>query len=263
MNREKIISGDFTGLASDYSLSRPGYSQLVLKTIIGLLKAPFGELDVVDVGAGTGIWTRMIAEQIPRSLSAIEPNDEMRERGIHDSKMFQRQIKWRNGTGEATGLDSGSTDWITMASSFHWVRFDEGVREVSRVLKPGGWFTALWNPRVIETNPILVEIEQNLHDLQPNLIRKSSGRSGITADLSNRLHNCGYFDEIMYIESRHTLKMSVERYLSAWRSANDVQAQLGKEKFELFLNFVVSQLSSVSYVDAEYLTRSWSSRKTE
>ena len=65
------------------------------------------------------------------------------------------------------------------------------------------------------------------------------------------------------MESRHTLKMSVERYLSAWRSANDVQAQLGKEKFELFLNFVMGRLSSVSYVDAEYLTRSWSSRKTK
>ena len=108
MNREKIISGDFTGLASDYSLSRPDYSRVVLKSIIDLLNAPFGELNVVDVGAGTGIWTRMIAEQIPRSLLAIEPNDEMRERGFHDSKKFQRQIEWRMGTCEATGLDIGS-----------------------------------------------------------------------------------------------------------------------------------------------------------
>lgn len=262
MNQKKVMEGDFTGLANDYSSSRPSYSRLVLKSIIGLLNRPFGELNVVDVGAGTGIWTRMVAEQIPRSLIAIEPNDEMRDRGFHDSKTFQKLIDWRKGTGEVTGLESNSVDWITMASSFHWIKFDEGIREVSRVLKPGGWFTALWNPRVVNATPLLEEIESYLYELQPNLTRKSSGNSGITIDLSNRLHKCGLFDEVVYMESRHILKMSIERYLSAWRSANDVQAQLGSEKFDQFLKFVKCHLISLNFIDVEYLTRSWSSRKT-
>ena len=31
---------------------------------------------------------------------------------------------------------------------------------VQRMLRPGGSFVALWNPRMIELNPLLVEIEQ-------------------------------------------------------------------------------------------------------
>ena len=38
--------------------------------------------------------------------------------------------------------------------------FDKATSEFSRVLKPDGCFVALWNPRLIEANPLLVEIER-------------------------------------------------------------------------------------------------------
>jgi len=43
--------GDFTGLAEDYSLYRPDYSQAVLRGILGITAKPVTKLDVVDVGA--------------------------------------------------------------------------------------------------------------------------------------------------------------------------------------------------------------------
>ena len=48
------------------------------------------------------------------------------------------------------------------------------------MLRPGGRFVALWNPRMIELNPLLVEIEQEITRLNPEVKRVSSGRSGLT-----------------------------------------------------------------------------------
>ena len=260
MDNDQIIAGDFTGLAADYSQARPNYSQHVLNALIGLHERPIFELDVVDVGAGTGIWTRMIASKEPRSIRAVEPNSDMRTQGITDSKTMAPAIVWSAGSGERTGLPSSCVDWVTMASSFHWVDFDAGIAEFARLLKPGGWFTALWNPRVIDKNPLLVEIENKLVELNPNIKRRSSGSGGVTVDLNERLEASRVFGHVVQMESRHVIQMSVERYVTAWRSVNDVQVQLGHENFGSFIEFVSQRLAGVKSVDATYLTRAWSAQ---
>ena len=47
----------------------------------------------------------------------------------------------------------------------------------------------------------------------------------------------------MYLEGRHVIEMAPDRYLGAWRSVNDLQVQLGPEKFDSFLNFVKKRIS--------------------
>jgi SAM-dependent methyltransferase len=51
---------------------------------------------------------------------------------------------------------------VRMASSLHWANFDKACDEFHRILRPGGVFVALWNPRFIEANPLLVEIEAQI-----------------------------------------------------------------------------------------------------
>lgn len=253
-------SGDFSGLASNYSNARPDYSSEILRAVLGLLSAPIGDADLVDVGAGTGIWTRMLAAARPRSIRAVEPNDEMRSQGVRDSQSFAQAIQWSEGSGEATGLETSSADLVTMASSFHWVDFDKGTKEFARVLRTGGLFCALWNPRDVESTPLLFEIESYLHQLRPDLVRRSSGRSGITEGLTRRLEESPYFGSVIQLESSHVIPMSVDRYVTAWKSVNDVQVQLGDEKFELFLDYVREKLTSVESIEARYTTRAWVAR---
>ena len=83
-----VKHGDISALAENYSKHRAGYSESVLSSILGLAGKPVSELDFVDVGAGTGIWTRMVAGRNCRSATAVEPNDEMRCYGIADSREF-------------------------------------------------------------------------------------------------------------------------------------------------------------------------------
>lgn len=251
--------GDYTGLAQDYDRFRPGYALSPLKALLALLDKPIAAADVADVGAGTGIWTRILAGQGPRSLTAVEPNDDMRRVGQHSSAGLP--IEWRAGSGEATGLEDGSRDLVTMASSFHWVDYDAGMREFQRVLRSGGRFAALWNPRLIEANPILVDIEDHLAQLYPGMKRVSSGRSGLTDHLTDRLAATPGFGDVVYVEGREILTKTPEEYLGAWRSVNDVQVQLGSERFEAFLAYVAERISGCAVIETVYLTRLWTVRK--
>lgn len=254
-----VRAGDFTGLASDYSQHRPDYCPSVLDALLGLLAKPPQDVDFVDVGAGTGIWTRMVAARGVKSARAVEPNDDMRVNGVTDSG--SAMITWSAGNAEKTGLQTASCDWLTMASSFHWADFETSTSEFHRVLKPGGRFTALWNPRLIEANPLLVEIEAKLDTLRPGMKRVSSGRSGITEALTERLWASPYFDDVIYVEGRHIITMTPTRYLGAWRSVNDLRVQLGAEGFASFLAFVEKRIEGIAGIEATYLTRAWSVRR--
>ena len=254
-----IEAGDFTGLAKNYSENRPDYCVSVLKGLLGLLEKPAKEIDFVDVGAGTGIWTRMVQNAGVGSLTAVEPNEDMRAKGIADCS--DTSVIWSAGSAEATDLPDGSADWLSMASSFHWADFELATREFYRVLRPSGWFTAIWNPRLIEINPLLVEIESYLEKIKPDMNRVSSGRSGITKTLTEKLWASQYFNEVVYLEGRHVIKMSPNRYLGAWHSVNDIRVQLGPEKFNTFIKFVEDKIAGLDMIEVTYLTRAWSAQR--
>jgi ubiquinone/menaquinone biosynthesis C-methylase UbiE len=254
-----VRHGDFSTLAESYSRYRPGYAPSVLSALLGLF--PTLDIDVADVGAGTGIWSRMIAGRGVRSVVAVEPDDAMRSCGIRDSA--GTAVTWRKGGGEATGLPDRSVDWLSMASSFHWVDTAAGLAEFRRVLRPEGRFVALWNPRHIEANPLLVEIEGYLREFAPDLVRVSSGRSGITERLGGILRKAEGYDDLVYLEGEHQVRQSPEQYLGAWKSVNDIQSQLGPQRFARFLDRVQKRTAGLDYIETTYLTRAWTVRRTD
>jgi len=250
-----IKRSDFTQLAKNYDSYRPDYSKNVLNQIIKSLNYTIETIDFADIGAGTGIWTRMVNELNPKSIKAVEPNDSMRNFG----KKYKNKIEWIKGTAESTGLNDISLHWITMASSFHWADFDKAIIEFNRILKNNGNLTLLWNPRIIEENSIFKDIEDYIIKLKPDMKRQSSGLSGITSELENKISESNLFHKIKYIEGKHTILMSKERYIGAWESVNDVQYQLG-EKFEDLIDFIKKSIKK-NNLEISYLTRSWTMTK--
>lgn len=255
----RIKQGDFTGLAENYSLYRPGYSETVLDAILGIVKTPIKEINFADVGAGTGIWSRMVSSRGCLTSKAVEPNEDMRLMG--QGHYENGHITWSEGTGEKTGLPDESVDLLTMASSFHWVNFEQAEKEFSRVLKPNGHFVALWNPRFIRDNPILVDIDNKMHELCPDLSRVSSGSSEFVKNLSTRLMASNYFTDLIYLEGRHIVNLTKEQYIGVWRSVNDVRAQMGEQVFEAFINYIDEKIDTNQPIKSTYLTRAWMVRK--
>ena len=251
--------GDFTGLADNYARFRPGYAPQVAAAILNYVGRDPASIDAVDVGAGTGIWTRMLAARGLHSITAVEPNDDMREQGIETSR--GTPIVWRKGSAEATGLPDASADLVTMASSLHWADFDKACDEFHRILRPAGVFAAPWNPRFIEANPLLVEIEAQIAVLKPDLRRVSSGRSGITERLTEMLAARPQFTDVLYLEGRHSVHQTPEHYIGAWRSVNDLQVQLGPELFQEFLDFAEKRVAGLASIETTYVTRAWAARR--
>lgn len=252
-------AGDFTGLADAYSRYRPGYSDLVVSALIGSLGAPFSKARVADVGAGTGIFTRQLLDKNPASIVAVEPNQDMFEVG---SGGAHANMRWLLGSAESTGLADSSIDLLTMASSFHWPNTQQALREFDRVLGPEGVFAALWNPRITERSQVEARIDRLLESEYGVSTRVSSGRSVFANELEETLRDSGLFVEVSYMHSLEVKTVRSGDYIGAWTSVNDIQSQLGVERFRDFILQITEMLDKVEHVDVHYLTRCWVARKS-
>lgn len=246
--------GDFTKLAKEY-VNRPGYSLDVLRVIGRNAGMDRRDFRVADVGAGTGKLTENLGE-LGLAGCAIEPNDAMRDEGM---KAFSENgsFVWSKGTAEHTGLPGHSFDWVLMGSSFHWANTGEALEEFHRILKPGGYFTAIWNPRDIEGNKLFEGIEDMIAAEVPELKRVSSGGKGNIGDIEGKLLSTKYFSNLFFVEAGHEVTMSKERYMGAWRSVNDIQAQAGPERFEKILHHIKEVIEPYPEVVVRYKSRAW------
>lgn len=252
-------AGDFSTLAKSYN-NRAGYHKPLLSSICGLIlqdQTHQYKLKVADVGAGTGKLTKILCE-LNANVIAVEPNDAMREEGKAYTAMHD--VSWLQGSGESTSLASSSLDWLLMASSFHWTDPLKSLPEFSRVLKPRGYITLLWNPRDLEICPLQMEIEALIREKVPNLSRRSSGASPYTQNIEETITNSGLFSDVIFMEAKHNLEMSPERYMGVWKSVNDIPSQTSKEIWLSILDEIAKKISHLDKVTVPYKTRAWTAR---
>jgi SAM-dependent methyltransferase len=133
-------TGRFTNRAADYVRHRPTYPAAAVDALLAGLATP-EQLVAVDVGAGTGISSRLLAERGVR-VNAVEPNRAMREAAAPHPGVI-----WLDGSAEAIPLPDATADLTLAAQAFHWFRAGESVREMARVTKSGGRLALLWNHR--------------------------------------------------------------------------------------------------------------------
>lgn len=198
--------GDFTKLAKNY-INWPGYSLNVLRVIGRYAGMDGRDFRVADAGAGTGKLTENLRE-IGLTGCAVEPNEAMHAEGM---KIFASDASfiWFEGSAEHTGLAGNSFDWVLMGSSFHWTNMEEALTEFHRIVKPGGYFTAIWNPKHIEGNELHEKIEAMIADEIPGLKRVSSGGRKNIGDIEKKLLSTKYFVNLFF-EADHEVVMSKE-----------------------------------------------------
>lgn len=131
----------FTGCADAYAKHRPSYPREAIDATVRGAPSTQG-LRIVDVGAGTGISSRLYAQR-GCAVTAVEPNAEMREGGKAQSEKLKAErgarteglpIRWVDGTAEHTGLPDACADLVVCAQAFHWFKPPEALREFARIL---------------------------------------------------------------------------------------------------------------------------------
>jgi len=250
--------GDFTALAAEY-INRPGYPLEALDIIASYIKKTMGKdiLDIADVGAGTGKLTESLSE-LGFSGFAVEPNDAMRREGI--KYMNGKPFKWSEGAAEATGLESSSVDWVLMGDSFHWTDVPVALEEFSRILTPGGFFTAIWKPRDIEKSELHKSIEDEINKIVPDMKRVSSASSQHMKDMDETILSTKFFSNLFFIEVPYKVTMTTKQYMGAWRSVNDIRVQAGEERFQQILDMVQERIKHLDLIEVPYKARAWTVR---
>lgn len=208
---------DYTTLADAY-LKRPDYADAAIDAMLSIAGAEKGD-KFCDVGAGVAHLTLMLAA---RSLDvvAVEPNDAMRANGIKRTEKLAN-VRWHEGTGEATGQAAQAFDMVTFGSSFNVCDRQQALKETARILKPRGWFACMWNHRQLD-DPIQAQIEAIIKERVSGY-----GYGTRREDQTAVVDASGLFGPVVHLDSRVMHEQSIEECVEAWRSHATLERQAG------------------------------------
>jgi SAM-dependent methyltransferase len=169
--------------AERYDRCRPSYPDAVVDALLG--PQPSG-LEVLDVGCGTGIASRLMAERGAKVLG-VEVAPRMAE------------IARSHGIGVEVGAfedwePAGRTfDRVTSAQAWHWLDLPVATEKAASVLPPGGRLCLIWNAGSPPDDlaDALAEVyaralPSNIHTVYRGYAahRATDRRSGLTAELA-------------------------------------------------------------------------------
>lgn len=149
----------FSDRVDDYRKHRPDYPAAVITHLreVGYL---FDGAVVADVGAGTGILTRLLVDA-GFDVVAVEPNAGMAA-GLREE--LGGRVPCVVAPAEATTLADASVDLVTAAQALHWFDPDKARQEFLRITRPPHRLAAIWNRRDTTSTTFLVEYEALLRE---------------------------------------------------------------------------------------------------
>jgi ubiquinone/menaquinone biosynthesis C-methylase UbiE len=127
----------FGDVAEAYERGRPTYPAEAVRWLLG--EQP---LSVLELGAGTGKLTRVIAS-LGHDVHATDPDPAMLQ--ILERKV--PGVRTAEASAEDIPLGDASVDAVSAAQAFHWFDLDRALPEIARVLRPGGHVCLVWNYR--------------------------------------------------------------------------------------------------------------------
>ncbi|MET9251704.1 methyltransferase domain-containing protein [Nonomuraea sp. NPDC003709] len=149
---QQVQASSFGAAAGAYHRGRPGYPLSSVEWLV-----PRRARRVLDLGAGTGQYTKLLVEAGLRVI-AVEPSEQLRKR-LYEAVP---KAEVREGRAERIPLEDGSVDTVIVAQAWHWVDPALAVPEVARVLVPGGTLSLVWNVRDL-AEPWVADLDGILH----------------------------------------------------------------------------------------------------
>eukprot|EP01102_Stenamoeba_stenopodia_P016635 TRINITY_DN5831_c0_g2_i1.p2 TRINITY_DN5831_c0_g2~~TRINITY_DN5831_c0_g2_i1.p2 ORF type:complete len:311 (+),score=110.79 TRINITY_DN5831_c0_g2_i1:82-933(+) len=126
-----------------YEAVRPSYPLETVDFMLEAagLKSAEKEITILDLAAGTGKFTRLLPSGGNYKLIAVEPAPGMRDK----FKQVLPNVEIFDGISTKLPVASESIDLVSVAQGFHWFANLESLKEIHRVLKPGGSLGLIWN----------------------------------------------------------------------------------------------------------------------
>ena len=214
----------FSLQAADYARFRPVYPPELYAWLAS--KAPARRL-AIDVGTGNGQAAVALAAHFERVIG-VEPSV-----GQLANATPAARVEYRRGAAEATGLDAGSADLLTVAQAIHWFKHAAFFAEVRRVVRPGGCL-AFWCYGLTTISP---EIDAAVHFYYEDLL-------GVYWEPERKLVEQGYrgiavpFAELPAPPFTMNLRWGLDHllgYLGTWSPRKKFRAERGQDALEIAL----------------------------
>ena len=131
----------FSSQTLAYDRGRPDYPPQLSAWLTQTLRLGPG-MSALDLGAGTGKFTQRLLTTGAR-VTAIEPLDAMRAQLLKNLP----GVTAIAASAQSMPLEGASFDVVVCAQAFHWFAHRQALREIGRVLRPGGRLGLVWNVR--------------------------------------------------------------------------------------------------------------------
>ncbi|MCW1412998.1 class I SAM-dependent methyltransferase [Rhizobium sp. 1AS11] len=251
---------EFAILANRYE-SRPEYPAAMVDHISTLIADLDPNLPAVDVGAGTGLFTRPLARGLVprRHVIGLEPNPEMR-RVAQELSVGFGNIRFLDGVAEQLPFSSGSTALVAAACAAH--RFDRFAffLESFRVLAPRGWLALVEYRWGDSSGGIGGEIYSLLEALVPGFRRNahsnSAGRYEVFEPIAE-IRQSGLFRDVhgsAFTWSVMKTPVQVLDSVMALTPSLKAEAAIGEEEFATRVSRIVEKhIKKTGLVELPYL----------
>lgn len=112
--------------------------------------APHSHHSLLEIGCGTGAWTRLVAK-LPVTVTAMDLSEDLLT--VARGHIRSGRVRCIQGDAEAIPAPDCTFDYVCGVSILHHLDLTVALREVYRVVKPGGkiWFSEpnMCNPQIL------------------------------------------------------------------------------------------------------------------
>lgn len=214
----------FNHCTDDYARYRPPYPPDALQILADCV-SPVPASLAADVGAGTGIFSRQLAQTGWRVI-AVEPSERMLRRVTPAEEASSNdRIRRVCATAESTGLADRSVHAVTAAQSFHWFNPPYALAEFARILRSGGALMLIWNNRDAASSQFVDDYE--------NLISRYNtayDREYRQQDWAGKIADSGAFEPATYHRLEHVWRPAAEDFAGFSRSVSYIRNVLSREQ---------------------------------
>lgn len=236
------LEWDYSSLAKNYDL-RADYSKTLFDKLLSKTPKKFLK-SVIDIGAGTGKLTKILISKC-KKVTAVEPNDNMRNIGI---KNLKNRCVWIKGQAEKIDTKEKFTSAF-FGSSFNVINHKKTIKNLKKILNDKSLIFIVFNHRDLQ-NKIQLNVENiiksNIKDYSYGLRRK---------DLKPFLVKFKNFSEIKIYKHKFQNKILAKNFVDGFKSHATIKKQ-SKRKFNKIIKEIGRYvlLKKKKYISVPYTT---------
>jgi SAM-dependent methyltransferase len=247
----------FGGDPAGYHAARPAYPEWVYETLTSRGGLKRGTA-VFEIGAGTGIATSALLALGADPLVAVEPDARLADflRANNPDPALRVVVA----PFDEADLDAQSFDLGVSATAFHWFAEGPALAKIGSLLRPGGWWAAVWNEFADTWRP------DPFHEATKELLAgpesPGAGERGIPFSLDAQarltaLNRSGLFDVMeresrewpLVLDARETAALyATYSNVNARADRDSVLAEIGRIARDDFDNRVTRNMTTSLYI---------------